>query len=48
MLIEIDLDEAKRLKITMNQFVLIKLLIDKIDIKSLINVIRIEIGRAHV
>ena len=42
MLIEIDLDEAKRLKITMNQFVLIKLLIDKVDIKSLINVIRID------
>jgi len=42
MLIELDLDEAKRLKITVNQFILIKLIIEKIDIKSLINVVRID------
>jgi hypothetical protein len=42
MLIELDLDEAKRLKLTINQFLLIKLLIDKIDIKSLLDVIPIS------
>lgn len=39
MLIELDLDEAKRLKITVNQFILITLLMSKHDIKSLLDVI---------
>ena len=42
MLIEIDLNEVKNLKLTINQFVLIKLLIDGIDIKSLSDVIPVD------
>jgi hypothetical protein len=42
MLIELDLKEAKTLKITINQFILIKLLIDEVDIKSLLDVIPIN------
>lgn len=42
MLIELDLDEAKSLKLTINQFLLIKLLVDKLDIKSLLDVIPIS------
>lgn len=42
MLIEVDLKEAKNLKITINQFIFIKLLIEKIDIKSLLDVIPVN------
>ena len=42
MLIEVDLKEAKNLKITINQFILIKLLVDRIDIKSLLDVIPVN------
>jgi hypothetical protein len=42
MLIELDLQEAKNLKLTINQFLLIKLLVDKFDIKSLLDVIPIS------
>jgi hypothetical protein len=42
MLIELDLKEVKTLKITINQFILIKLLIDEVDIKSLLDVIPVS------
>lgn len=41
MLIELDLDEVKSLKITTNQFLLIKFIIDKIDIKGYKNTLSI-------
>ena len=34
MLVEIDLLEAKRLKLTINQFLLIKLIIDEVNINT--------------
>ena len=42
MLIELDLSEAKSLKLTINQFLLIKLLLNKVDIKSYQNVIHLN------
>ena len=42
MLIELDLKQAKTLKITVNQFILIKFLIEQIDIKSFVDVIPIN------
>ncbi len=42
MLVEIDLNEAKRLELTINQFLLLKLLTDKVDIKPLADVIPVS------
>ena len=42
MLIEIDLEEAKKLQITLNQFLLLKFAIDKINIKPYQSVIQIN------
>lgn len=42
MLIEIDLKDAKRQKINLNQYVLVKSLITKVDIKSLAKFIRVS------
>ena len=41
MLIELDLDEAKRLKITTNQFMLIKFIVEKINFSAYQNTINI-------
>lgn len=42
MLIEIDLDEAKKLHITMNQFCLLRFLVDNVNIKPYQSVIQID------
>ena len=42
MLVEIDLLEAKRLKLTINQFLLIKLIIDEVNINTYKNVVNIK------
>lgn len=42
MLIEIDLKEVKSLNLNSSQFILIKLLIDEVDIKSLLDVIPVS------
>ena len=42
MLIEVDLEEAKKLQITLNQFLLLKFAIDKINIKPYQSVIQIN------
>jgi hypothetical protein len=42
MLIELDLMEAKRLKITVNQFILITLLMEQFDIKAVLDVIPVS------
>ena len=44
MLIELDLDEAKRLKLTINQFLLIKLVLDNVKADSYQNVIHLSSG----
>ena len=42
MLIEIDLNEAKKLHITMNQFSLLRFLVDNVNIKPYQSVIQID------
>lgn len=42
MLIELDLKEVKSLKISSTQFIFIKLLLDEVDIKSLLDVIPVS------
>ncbi len=42
MLIELDLDEAKRLELTINQFLIISLILNNINIASYQNVIQIK------
>ena len=42
MLIEVDLEEAKKLQITLNQFLLLKFVVDNINIKPYQSVIQIN------